>query len=75
MNRLSRGEYAMIKGEAQVYYRDIYDHLVRIEELNQNIRDRADNTQATYLSSVANKQNETMKVLAMVATIFFPLRW
>jgi magnesium transporter len=73
MNRLSRGEFTMIEGEAQIFYRDIYDHLVRIEELNQNIRDRADNAQATYLSSVANRQNETMKVLAMVATIFMPL--
>ena len=73
MNRLSRGEFAMIENAAQIFFRDIYDHLVRIEELNQNIRDRADNAQATYLSSIANKQNETMKVLAMVATIFLPL--
>lgn len=73
MNRLSRGEFAMIEGEARIFYRDIYDHLVQIQEQNQNIRDRADNTQATYLSSVANRQNETMKVLAMVATIFLPL--
>lgn len=73
MNRLSRGEFAIIENQAQIFFRDIYDHLVRIEELNQNIRDRADNAQATYLSSVANKQNETMKVLALVATIFLPL--
>ena len=73
MNRLSRGEFTMVEEEAQIFFRDIYDHLVWIEELNQNIRDRADNAQATYLSSVANRQNETMKVLAMVATIFLPL--
>jgi len=73
MNRLSRGEFATIDNEAQIFFRDIYDHLIRIEELNQSIQDRADNSQATYLSSVANKQNETMKVLAMVATIFLPL--
>jgi len=73
VNRLSRGEFPMIEGEARIFYRDIYDHLARIEEMNQNIRDRADNAQATYLSSVANRQNETMKILAMVATIFMPL--
>ena len=44
-----------------------------IADLNQAIRDRGDNTLATYLSSVANRQNETMKVLAMVATVFLPL--
>ncbi len=73
LNRLSRGEFPMIKREAQIFFRDIYDHLVRIEDLNQAIRDGADNALATYLSSVANRQNETMKVLSMVATIFLPL--
>ena len=73
MNRLSRGEFPIIKAEAYMFYRDIYDHLVRIEDLNQSIRDMEDNALATYLSSVANRQNETMKVLAMVATIFLPL--
>ena len=56
-----------------MFYRDIYDHLMRIEDLNQNLRDRADNALAMYLSSVANRQNETMRVLAIVATVFMPL--
>ena len=73
LNRLSRGEFPVVKEEAQIFYRDVYDHLVRIEDLNQNIRDRADNALATYLSSVANRQNETMRVLSIVATIFLPL--
>jgi magnesium transporter len=73
MNRLSRGEFPIIRSEAQIFYRDIYDHLVRIEDLNQAIRDSADNDLATYLSSVANRQNETMKILSMVAAIFLPL--
>jgi len=73
MNRISRGGVLLIKAEALMYYRDIYDHLVRIEDLNQTIRDRADNVLNTYLSSVANRQNEVMKTLALVATIFMPL--
>jgi magnesium transporter len=73
LNRLSRGEFSLIKREAQIFYRDIYDHLVRIEDLNLSIRDSADNALANYLSSLANRQNETMKVLSMVATIFLPL--
>jgi len=73
LNRLSRGEFPLIKREAQIFYRDIYDHLVRIEDLNLSIRDGAENALATYLSSLANRQNETMKVLSMVATIFLPL--
>jgi magnesium transporter len=73
MNRLSRGEFPIIKGEAQIFYRDIYDHIVRIEDLSQTLRDRADNAVASYLSSVAIQQNETMKVLSIVACIFLPL--
>ncbi|HEY31916.1 MAG TPA: magnesium/cobalt transporter CorA [Dehalococcoidia bacterium] len=73
LNRISRGGFPQIKAEALMYYRDIYDHLVRIEDLNQTIRDRADNALNTYLSSVANRQNEVMKTLAVVATIFMPL--
>jgi len=73
LNRLSRGEFPLIKAEAQIFYRDVYDHLMRIEDLNQLIRDRADNALATYMSSVANRQNETMRILSIVAAIFMPL--
>ena len=73
LNRLSRGELPLIKAEAQIFYRNVYDHVVRIEDLNQSILDRTDNALATYLSAVANRQNETMRVLSIVATIFLPL--
>ncbi|HEY51435.1 MAG TPA: magnesium/cobalt transporter CorA [Dehalococcoidia bacterium] len=73
LNRLSRGEFNIIKSEAEIFYRDIYDHLVQVQDLNQTTRDRADNALNTYLSSVANRQNETMRVLSVVATIFLPL--
>ena len=73
MNRLSRSEFSIIGEEAGIFYRDVYDHIVRIEDLGQTIRDRADNALATHLSSVANRQNETMRILSIVATIFLPL--
>lgn len=73
MYRLSRGEFSLIGSEAEIFFRDVYDHIVRIQDLNQILRDRADNALSTYLSSVANRQNETMRVLSMVATIFLPL--
>jgi magnesium transporter len=73
LNRLSRGEFRVVREQAQIFYRDIYDHVVRIEDLNQSLRDRADNAMSMYLSSLANRQNETMRVLSVVATIFLPL--
>jgi len=73
VNRLSRGEYALISERAQIYYRNIYDHLVRIEMLNLGLRDMTESVLSTYLSSVSNRMNEVMKVLTLIATIFIPL--
>ena len=73
LNRLSRREFSIVRDEVQIFYRDVYDHIVRLEDVDQSLRDRADNALATHLSAVANKQNETMKVLSVVATIFLPL--
>jgi magnesium transporter len=73
VNRLSRGEYALISERAQIYYRNIYDHLVRIEMLTLGLRDIAESVLSTYLSSVSNRMNEVMKVLTLIATIFIPL--
>lgn len=73
LNRLARGEFAVVSREALIFYRDIYDHLLRIEDLNQTIRDEANNALSTYLSSIAIQQNETMKIFSAVACIFLPL--
>lgn len=73
LNRLSRGEFRPIGEEARIFYRDVYDHIMRIEDLNQSLRDRASDALSTYLSSLANRQNETMRVMSIVATIFLPM--
>ena len=73
VNGLSRGEYALISERAQIYYRNIYDHLVRIEMLTLGLRDMTESVLSTYLSSVSNRMNEVMKVLTIIATIFIPL--
>jgi len=74
MSRLSRGEFpALIQAEAAIYFRDVYDHLVRVEYLVEALRDLADGALQTYLSVVSNRLNEVMKVLTAGATIFLPL--
>jgi magnesium transporter len=75
LNRLSReGEFHdLIRGEVRIYFRDVYDHLVRIEYLVEALRDLADGALQTYLSSVSNRLNEVMKVLTAAATVFLPL--
>ena len=73
LSRLGRREFDLIGDGADLYFRDLYDDLVRVHVTNDTIRERADTSLATYLSAVANRQNETMKILSMVATIFMPL--
>ena len=73
IDRLSRGEYALIGERARIYYRNVYDHLLRIEMLTYNLRDMVETTLSTYLSSVSNRMNEVMKLLTLIATIFIPL--
>ena len=74
MNRLARGEFTtLIAADTAIYFRDIYDHLVRVEYLVEALRDLADGALQTYLSVVSNRLNEVMKVLTAAATIFLPL--
>jgi magnesium transporter len=70
---ISRGEYAMFPAETAIYFRDVYDHLARIEDLTQTLRERADYAMTTYHSAISIRQNESMRVLSIVASIFLPL--
>lgn len=72
--RFARGEYGHVVGAASLmYFRDIYDHTERIEEMIEGVRDVADSTLNTYLGSLNNRTNEVMKTLAIVAVVFLPL--
>jgi magnesium transporter len=55
------------------YFRDVYDHLIRISELIDSYRDLLAGATDMYLSTVSNRQNEVMKQLTIIATIFLPL--
>lgn len=73
MNQLSRDEYNLIQPSHRIYFRDIYDHLVRIQDLIDSVRDIASGTLDIYLSATSNRLNEVMKALTIVSTIFLPL--
>jgi magnesium transporter len=61
--------------EMERYYRDVYDHLIRISDLVDSYRDLLTGAMDVYLSTVSNRLNEIMKRLTIVATIFMPLTW
>ncbi|MDP2327824.1 MAG: magnesium transporter CorA family protein [Dehalococcoidia bacterium] len=71
--RIARGDYAPLDGENGAYFRDVTDHLERIEDLSQALRDRADHLVVLYHSALGLRQNEAMRQLAIVASIFMPL--
>lgn len=73
LSRLGRREFGLIAKDADLYFRDLFEDLLRVQTTNDIIRERADTSLATYLSAVSNRQNEFMKVLSIVATIFMPL--
>lgn len=73
INRLSRDDFPMIDRQSRIYFRDIYDHLVRIQDLSDSIRDIVSGTMDIYLNSTSLRLNEVMKYLTIVSTIFLPL--
>ncbi|HEY9077335.1 MAG TPA: magnesium/cobalt transporter CorA [Anaerolineaceae bacterium] len=73
INHLTYGGNKLISPESQVYFRDIYDHLVRIYDLSESIRDIVSGSMDIYLNSTSLRLNEVMRALTIVSTIFLPL--
>jgi magnesium transporter len=73
LSRLARDEIAVVPAEARIYFRDVYDHLVRLHDVTEGLRDLASGTLETYLSVVNNRMNEVMKVFTLITTLFMPL--
>ena len=73
LHRMSRGEFALIPEEMRPFYRDVYDHLVRVVDLADSYRDLISGSLEAYLSVVSNRLNEIMKVLTIFSAVMLPL--
>ncbi len=73
LNRLARDDYPFIDPKDRVYFRDVYDHLVRLTDLTESLRDLVGGTMDTYLSVIANRTNDVMKLLTVVSVLFMPI--
>jgi magnesium transporter len=73
VNSLARRENGLLGDDLDVYFRDIYDHIVRTVELIETYRDLLSGALDIYLSAVANRTNEVMKVLTIWGTVALPL--
>jgi len=70
---LVRGDLKFFERDQERYYRDVYDHAIRVIDQLDSARDLVNSALEIHLSLVANRQNEVSKQLAIIATIFLPL--
>lgn len=73
LNKLARDPYSVVQEKHRVYFRDVYDHIVRIHDISEGLRDLIAGTLDTYLSVISNRTNEVMKTLTVVTVMFLPM--
>jgi magnesium transporter len=73
LNKMARDDYQVIDRKDRIFFRDIYDHLVRLHDVNESLRDLVGGAMDTYLSVINNRMNEVMKTLTIITTLFMPL--
>jgi magnesium transporter len=72
LNVLTNRPSTLIAPEAQIYFRDIYDHVLRINDALDTYRDLLSSTMDAYLTQVSNRLGATTKGLSVVATLSLP---
>jgi magnesium transporter len=67
---LARRDYKYVKEENAVYFRDVYDHMLRITDMTETNRELLSASMEAYLAVISNNLNMVMKKLAALACIF-----
>lgn len=73
LNKLARDEFDVIDARDRIFFRDVYDHLVRLFDINESMRDQIGGALETYLSVINNRMNDVMKTLTVITTLFMPI--
>jgi magnesium transporter len=71
--RLTTHGIHLQQADMTLYYRDVYDHIVRQYETVDSLRDLLTSAMDVYLSTVSNRLNQTTKALTVIASLFLPL--
>jgi magnesium transporter len=71
-NVLSMRPSPLLAPEIQVYFRDVYDHMLRINESLETYRELLSSTMESYLTQVSNRLGSITKGLSVIATISIP---
>jgi len=68
-NTLLRREQPIFPRDTHLYFQDVYDHLVRVADTIDTLRDMLGSTMDAYLSVSGNRMNKIMKRLTSISTI------
>jgi len=71
--RLTKPTENYIDNTTIPYFRDVYDHLVRVDTSLMNVTDRIYSIRNVYLSITSNHMNETIRMLTILMTVMMPL--
>lgn len=72
LSALTNRPSTLLSPETQVYFRDIYDHVLRIYDSLETSRDLLSSTLDSYLTQVSNRLGTATKALSAVATVALP---
>jgi len=73
LNRLGRGDFELVPEQTRPFFRDAYDHFVRVVDLGESFSDIVNGAMEAYISINGHKMNEVMKVLTLSSTMMLPL--
>jgi magnesium transporter len=66
---LEKGEHPNIREETCIYLRDVADHMTRLAERLEHVKEVAVLTQETYNATLQNQTNKTVKILAGITFV------
>jgi magnesium transporter len=69
LNKLSLGDFEIVEQKERMYFRDVYDHLIRVHEVIEILREFVNSVLDIYLSVVNNQLNNTIKILTIITTL------
>jgi magnesium transporter len=73
LNKLARGDFSAVPESDRVYFRDVYDHVVRLYDIIESMRDLTAGALDIYVSVFSNRMTQVMKTLTIITTLFIPI--
>ena len=71
--KLSHNDLTAVEHEQRLFFRNIYDHYVLLNDLTESLRELVASSLEIYLSAANNRMNQVVKVLTIITTMFMPL--